>query len=166
MQDDEAATHRTGRVIFEVLRLNGRLLSAGDALVGDLGLTSARWQVLAAADFGETPETVSGIANILGLARQSVQRVANELFAAGLIAFADNPGHKRARLVALTSAGRAALASADVRRLAWTRGLAAAIDAGDAAKAEAVLVKLRHALDRQEGSGEPPFPAANADATR
>ncbi|MDH3233798.1 MAG: MarR family transcriptional regulator, partial [Alphaproteobacteria bacterium] len=35
-------------LILETFRLNGRLLAAGDRLVGDLGLTSARWQVLGA----------------------------------------------------------------------------------------------------------------------
>ena len=35
-------------LIVEVFRLNGCLLEAGDSLVGDVGLTSARWQVLGA----------------------------------------------------------------------------------------------------------------------
>ena len=34
--------------IIDVFRLNGALLVSGDALVGDLGLTSALWQVLGA----------------------------------------------------------------------------------------------------------------------
>ena len=33
-------------LILETFRLNGQLLAAGDALVSDVGLTSARWQVL------------------------------------------------------------------------------------------------------------------------
>jgi hypothetical protein len=33
---------------LEIFRLNGELLADGDALVADLGLTSARWQVLGA----------------------------------------------------------------------------------------------------------------------
>ena len=35
-------------LVLAVFRLNGRLLTAGDRLVSDLGLTSARWQVLGA----------------------------------------------------------------------------------------------------------------------
>ena len=46
-QKDRLRRALTGLVI-EVFRLNGDLLAAGDALVGDLGLTSARWQVLGA----------------------------------------------------------------------------------------------------------------------
>ena len=36
------------RLVLELFRLNGRLLAAGDAMTRDLGLTSARWQVLGA----------------------------------------------------------------------------------------------------------------------
>jgi hypothetical protein len=35
-------------LILEVFRFNGRLLVAGDRLVSDLGLTSARWQAMGA----------------------------------------------------------------------------------------------------------------------
>ncbi|MEM7211572.1 MAG: MarR family transcriptional regulator, partial [Pseudomonadota bacterium] len=35
-------------LILDVFRLNGRLLLAGDRLVSELGLTSARWQILGA----------------------------------------------------------------------------------------------------------------------
>jgi hypothetical protein len=38
-------------LILETFRLNGELLTAGDRLVADLSLTSARWQVLGAVDF-------------------------------------------------------------------------------------------------------------------
>lgn len=144
--NDKLATI-TGRIIFEVLRLSSRLLSAGDSLVSDLGLTSARWQVLATAAFEPTPKTVSGIAHELGLARQSVQRVTNELAKAGLVKLAENPGHKRARLVVPTPAGHTALAAAEVRRIPWTQGLAAALKETDATATEAVLVQLRKALD-------------------
>ena len=35
-------------LVLDVFRLNGALLASGDTLVKDLGLTSARWQVLGA----------------------------------------------------------------------------------------------------------------------
>jgi len=35
-------------LILEIFRVNGLLLAAGDRLTRDLGLTSARWQVLGA----------------------------------------------------------------------------------------------------------------------
>ena len=36
------------QLIVKVFRLHGRLLAAGDNLVRDTGLTSARWQILSA----------------------------------------------------------------------------------------------------------------------
>ena len=137
-----------GRVIFDLLRVAGRLQQAGDGLVGDLGLTHARWQVLATAGFVAPPETVSGLARRLGLTRQAVQRVVNDLAEAGWVTRAENPGDARAALVEVTAAGRAVLAAADARRKRWTADLAAGMAAGDVATAETVLADLRRALDR------------------
>src|SRR5690606_41049606 len=90
----------------EVFRLNGELLAAGDALVAELGLTSARWQVLGAIALSPAPLPVAHIARNMGQTRQSVQRIANELEAEGLLRFAPNPHHQRAKLVLLTERGR------------------------------------------------------------
>ncbi len=46
--DQERLRRAWTGLVIEVFRMNGDLLAAGDALVGDLGLTSARWQVLGA----------------------------------------------------------------------------------------------------------------------
>src|SRR5215831_3423233 len=78
------------RLILQVFRLNGRLLAAGDRLVEDLGLTSARWQVLGAISVARTPQPVAHIARSMGLTRQAVQRTVNELAASGLLDFAPN----------------------------------------------------------------------------
>lgn len=45
------------------------------------------------------PLPVSHIARTMGLSRQGVQRVADELEARGIVRFAPNPHHRRARLV-------------------------------------------------------------------
>ena len=65
-------------LILDVFRLNGRLLIAGDRLVGELGLTSARWQILGAIAYAERPESVAWHARTLGLHRQGIQRIVNE----------------------------------------------------------------------------------------
>ncbi|MCG8592181.1 MAG: MarR family transcriptional regulator [Proteobacteria bacterium] len=54
----------------------------------------------------EGPQTVPAIARARPVARQPVQRMADELAARGLVAFEPNPQHRRSRLVALTPAGR------------------------------------------------------------
>src|SRR6266545_2667657 len=84
-------------LVLEVFRVNGRLLAAGDRMARPAGQTSARWQVLGAVD--REPRTVSQIARMMGLTRQSVQRTADRLHAEGLVAHTDNPAHRRARLV-------------------------------------------------------------------
>lgn len=112
----------TTELILEVFRLNGLLLAAGDRLTADLGLTSARWQVMGA--IADAPLTVAAIGRRMGLTRQAVLRVANDLSAHGFAAFADNPDHKRAKLLALTDQGRSALAEITRRQIAWSNDLA------------------------------------------
>ncbi|WP_084649850.1 MarR family winged helix-turn-helix transcriptional regulator [Stappia stellulata] len=130
------------QVILETFRLNGALLSAGDALVGDLGLTSARWQVLGAVALEGRPLSVAQIARRMGLSRQAVQRVVNDLTAAGLVALEDNPDHKRARLVVMTGAGEAAYAEADRRQIAWAKELSEDLGAEALAACLAVLRRI------------------------
>ena len=112
-----------GDLVVEVFRLNGRLLTEGDDLTRDLGLSSARWQVLGAIRLAGEPLSVAQIARNMGLARQSVQRVADELAAEGFIAFADNPAHRRAKLATLTKKGIAAFEKAMARQAEWARGV-------------------------------------------
>ena len=107
-------------LILETFRLNGRLLAAGDQLVGDLGLSSARWQVLGAIE--EAPLPVAQIARDMGLTRQSVQRLADVLEAAGLVEYAVNPNHRRAKLVRLSNQGRTVMAESTGGRPTGRRG--------------------------------------------
>ena len=104
--------HPASALALEVFRLNGALIALGDALVAPLGLTSARWQVLGAVAAAPDGLPTADIARNMGLARQSVQRVVDDLAAAGFLAFAPNPRHKRAKLVRLTGAGAAAFETA------------------------------------------------------
>ncbi len=90
-----------------IFKLNGQMLSAGEALTRPVGLTVARWQVLGACL--REPQTASGISRQMGISRQAVQRVANHLLAECLLASSANPAHKRAPLLAATPAGRDAV---------------------------------------------------------
>jgi len=137
-----------GQLIFEVLRLHGRLIAAGDMLTADLGLTSARWQVLGTIAFLKRPQTVAALARNLGLARQSVQRVVNDLVREGLLQTHANPDHKRAHLILLTDRGREIYAAAEQRRIPWTEAIAAGLANYDIEAACACLKELRQILDR------------------
>jgi DNA-binding MarR family transcriptional regulator len=133
------------RLVVQIFRLDGALTAAGDALARPAGQTTARWRVLAAIE--QQPLTVAQIARAWSLARQSVQRIADALEHDGLLAYEDNPSHRRARLAALTPAGRAALAQIQAAQQAWANELGGRIGAGDLDAAGAILARLLSALD-------------------
>ncbi|BBE74672.1 MarR family winged helix-turn-helix transcriptional regulator [Oharaeibacter diazotrophicus] len=150
---EDVFSHPVDALVLEVFRLNGALLASGDALTRPLGLTSARWQVLGAVAGDGEGATVSRIARGMGLARQSVQRVVDDLADAGLVALEDNPHHKRARLVVLTDEGRRRFAAAGA---AWTpvaELLAGLVPADDLAQTVLVLRRLRASLERDTEGG-------------
>jgi DNA-binding MarR family transcriptional regulator len=122
---------------YRVLRLAGLLTAAGDALAKPAGQTAARWQVLAAVEV--EPASVAAVARALGLARQSVQRVADALETGGLVAFEDNPRHRRARLMRLTPRGRAALDVIQARQAPWADALGARVGGAKLDRANRVL---------------------------
>jgi DNA-binding MarR family transcriptional regulator len=134
-------------LVLETFRLNGRLLASGDALVADLGLTSARWQVLGAIALAPTTLSVAQIARNMGLTRQAVQRLVNEMEADDLVRFAPNPHHQRAKLVVLTAAGKAAFAAAMKRQTAWAAELGADLTVRKVAAAVATLRGIRRRLE-------------------
>jgi DNA-binding MarR family transcriptional regulator len=134
-------------LVLETFRLNGRLLATGDALVADLGLTSARWQVIGAVALSPVPLSVAQIARNMGLTRQAVQRLANEMEDDSLLRFAPNPHHQRAKLVVLTAAGRTAFAAAMKRQGAWATELGAGLDARKIAAVTATLRSIRRRLE-------------------
>jgi DNA-binding MarR family transcriptional regulator len=139
-----------GTLIYEVLRLHGQLLAAGDALMADLGLTSARWQVLGTIAASKASLTVPDLARILGQSRQSIQRLANEMNADGLVGFVANPGHRRSMFVVPTEAGRRLHAQVEARRIPWTETIAERLDGADVEQAARTLAALRAILERQQ----------------
>lgn len=137
-------------LILDVFRLNGRLQIAGDRLVADLGLTSARWQILGAIAYAEKPETVAWHARNMGVHRQGVQRIVNELATEGIVAFHSNPQHKRAQLVDLTSKGEELFAAAIALQAPWVNNLSEGLSLDDIATAQQVIGTLKQQLE--EGS--------------
>jgi len=132
-------------LILEVFRLNGRLLTAGDALTRPAGQTSSRWQVLGALDEGA--RTVADIGRRMGLTRQSVQRTTDLLEADGLVSYADNPNHQRAKLTTLTPRGRAALDAITGRQIEWSNRIASRLIGADLQHAVGTLRDVRAAVD-------------------
>ena len=142
-RNDDALTE----LILEVFRVNGGLIAAGDRLVADLGLTSARWQGLGAIALSPAPEPVARLARAMGLHRQGVQRIVNELEAEGIVALDDNPHHRRAKLVRLTRKGETLYREAERRQKPWARALARGLDPKAIGAGHALLKSLRGRLE-------------------
>jgi DNA-binding MarR family transcriptional regulator len=121
-------------MVLRTFRLNGLFLQVAEGLAKPAGLTAAWWQVLGAVL--RDPLTVSGVAREMGLTRQSVQRVADLLVAHGLAEYQSNPAHARAKLLAPTEAGWAAIAKLRDGTLAWAASITETVGEDD----------LRHAV--------------------
>ena len=139
-------------LILETFRLNGRLLAAGDALVESLNLTSARWQVLGAIATAPVPLSVAQIARSMGLTRQAVQRLANDMERDGLLRFAANPNHQRAKHVVMTPRGEAAYGAAMKRQAPWAHTLTQGLSAQQITAATVTLKHLRQRLEHDDSS--------------
>ncbi|WP_246102344.1 MarR family winged helix-turn-helix transcriptional regulator [Methylobacterium terricola] len=159
--DLPAARDAFSDLALAVFRLNGGLIEAGDALVQDLGLTSARWQVLGAIALAPAPLPVAHIARNMGLARQSVQRVVDDMQAEGLVRLEPNPHHRRAALVAMTPRGEAAYRQAIARKDLWADALTDGLSPDAIAAAVAVLRRLQERIEASHA-----HIAALATATR
>jgi DNA-binding MarR family transcriptional regulator len=127
-------------LVVRLFRLNGLLAAEGETLARPTGQTTARWQVLAMVE--DAPLTVAQIARTLGLARQSVQRVADALGDTGLVRYDDNPRHRRARLVTLTEEGRVTLSTIQAAQRPWADALGKAVGARELRQASTVLDRV------------------------
>jgi DNA-binding MarR family transcriptional regulator len=139
-QRSPQGTALTG-LILETFRVNGLLLAAGDRLTSEFGLSSARWQVMGAIEAAPLP--VAQIARNMGLTRQAVQRVANVLADEALVEFAENPDHRRAKLVRLASKGSEALEEVGRRQVEWSNRLAEGLGVVEIEEAIRVMRTLR-----------------------
>lgn len=137
-------------LIVEVFRVNGSLLDAGNQLTRPFGLTSARWQVLGAIELAGQALTVSQIARRMGLARQGVQRIVNDLVQLGLVALKPNLDHKRAALVSLTVKGRKTLAKVGAAQADWVNELSNGFNQRQLTQAVKLLKLVREKTEKQE----------------
>jgi len=134
-------------VMLDIFRANGALLAAGDRLVEPLGLTSARWQVLGSIALSDHALPVAHLARVMGLSRQAVQRVVNDLEAEGFVRFEPNPHHKRAHLVVLTGKGTDAYSAASEQEAPWANALAEGLSTEDLETVHRVLATLNRRLE-------------------
>ncbi|MFE6176307.1 MarR family winged helix-turn-helix transcriptional regulator [Streptomyces sp. NPDC056464] len=140
----------TALLIADVLEAAGALRRLGERTADAEGLTQARWQVLSVAS--EDPLTIPQAARRLGVSRQNIQRVANDLVALGLAAYTANPDHRGSPLLTLTPRGRESLARVTDRAAKLHRTLFAAIPDEEILATRASVRRLLAELDRHEGA--------------
>lgn len=95
-------------LIADTAELMGRSRSTSDVLARSAGQTVARWHLMSV--LSGQPHSVAAAARRLGLTRQSVQRVANDLLDEGLATARPDPNDARAPQLALTPRGEAMVA--------------------------------------------------------
>ncbi len=134
-------------VILDLFRVNSLLQMRGDRLVANLGLTSARWQVLGAIVYAKRPQPVAWLARDLGSNRQNVQRIVNDLQREEFVEFQPNPHHRRAQLVVLTDKGNKAYLDALKLWTPWANELADGHSLQDIATTGALVKALRRRLE-------------------
>lgn len=142
-------------LVLEIFRVNRLLLDVGDRLTEPVGLSSARWQVLGVVEHGPIP--VANVARIMGLTRQSVQQTADSLAEDGLIAYSENPHHRRAKLINMTPKGEQALAYVQRHHAVWANRLGGNHSLDDLRIAVELLRRIREELD------QPTMPSAETN---
>jgi DNA-binding MarR family transcriptional regulator len=143
-------------IIADIYELAGAFREHGETIAQTIGQTQARWQVLSAASAGR--QTVPQIARRLGVTRQAVQRLANELVHDRLATFTANPEHQSSPHLVLTKDGTAALAQLSKAGGAFHSRVAAALSASD-------LRHLHHGLRRLIGALDA-LPDATTSSTK
>ena len=88
------------------------------------------------------PLTVPEIARMRPTSRQRMQRLADELAAQGLVAFVDNPRHRRSKLVRLTAKGNRHYRRLNLQLLAIASRMGADLAEADIRKSIAILRRL------------------------
>lgn len=127
-------------IVLETFKLSGMLSIEGDRLTQSEGISSARWKILGALSFVNTPLTVSQIARSMGQTRQSVQRLVDVMTQDGLLKLLDNPQHKRAKLVSMTSKGESVFKNMGDIQIPWANEKSKDIDISDL---ETTLITLK-----------------------
>ena len=127
-----------GQTFFR-LRAAGRKVGAVSSWGGGL------WGMMHSLRL-EGPQTVPQLARSRPVARQRIQKLANELAAGGLVEFVENPAHRRSKLIRLTAAGDTVYDDLNERVAAMCERLAADFDAGDLATTARTLERIRDAL--------------------
>jgi DNA-binding MarR family transcriptional regulator len=132
-------------LVADVYELSGALRRHGEELAARVGQTQARWQLLSVVSAGRW--TAATAARRLGISRQAVQRVADDLAAEGHVRYVENPEHKRSPIIEITPSGRADLKAITAASRKWRAGAAGALSAAEIERARRLLRSVLATLD-------------------
>jgi len=133
------------RVLEEALALTRLYQLRREELSRSEKQSRARWEVLVAIGAGRTVPT---IARRMGIARQSVQRVADLLAEARLARFEPNPDHRRSPILRTTEEGSRLRERLERRLRGWEQSVEELVEAEDLETALVVLRAIRSGLER------------------
>lgn len=139
-EQNRSSVEIVNKIVLDVFKLNGFFIKVADYLTKDSVLTSARWQVLGTVLHEQY--TVAAIAKSMGLARQSVQRIADILVADGLAEYLPNPAHKRAKLLSCTEKGLDSIKEIRPKVIAWAEIVSELIGKEDIKDTERLINNL------------------------
>lgn len=96
-------------------------------------------------------ETLTSLARALGVSKQAVSKVVDDMRAAGLVARRTDPADGRAILLALTARGQAMVAAAIAIGTAYEQSLTAELGSSDSAALRAALGRI---VERAGAAGD------------
>jgi DNA-binding MarR family transcriptional regulator len=137
-------------VIIATFQLDGRLMDIARRLARAGGITATEWRVLGGVL--DEPHSVAETARLMGITRQGVQRVADQLVERGLAEYRPNPAHRRAKLLACTEAGHWAIRQIALVQRPWADRIGSQIGAGHLSGTLTTIRSLLSTLDADEAT--------------
>jgi DNA-binding MarR family transcriptional regulator len=141
-------------LVARVFQAAGEMRRSGEVIAAQVGQTQARWQLMSVVSEGRW--TVPDAARDLGVTRQGVQRIADELVADGLAQYVPNPRHRRSPLVQLTARGRDTLAKITAVARRTNQGMTRMFTAGQLDQTREFLTRVIAALQERSPDDQTP----------
>ncbi len=129
------------QLVVELLRLGTHLVRTGTRLVAQHGISQQQFVILKAAE-ERGPVSQKEVCSAFVYERSNVSKAVRQLSAKGLLTKARSPADGRVTLLEITPAGREIVAACMPAFERWNQAWAGQLDAGELARAVALLRKL------------------------
>jgi DNA-binding MarR family transcriptional regulator len=151
MADKREHAEQVMEVCGDAIRLFFRLQAWGRELGMLTATDGSRWGMLnTLVNIG--PMTVPDIARMRPVSRQHIQSLANEMADEGLVTFAENPRHKRSKLVKATAKGRKMFRDQTEVLMREAESLAVGLSTADLAAAHKTLTEIRKSIEAHQAA--------------